>query len=80
MSYENNYKRQRRIASVMKHNYFDGVNPVSVLGFLRRLKVHADLNNLTEGTVCFFLPDFLEEPTRSEFLAYKDVGEGTGLM
>ena len=64
----------------MKHHYFDGVNPVSVLGCLRRLKVQSDLNNLTEGIVCLFLPEFLEEPARSEFLAYNDVGTGTGVM
>ena len=79
-SYEDNYKRKRRISSVMNHHCFDGVNPVSVLGFLRRLKFQSDLNNLTEGTVCPFLPDFLEEPARSEFLAYNDVGAGTGAM
>ena len=79
-SYEDNYERKRRIASVMKHHCFDGVNPVSVLGFLRRLKVQSDLNNLTEGTAFLFLPDFLEEPARSEFLAYNDVGAGTGVM
>ena len=44
------------------------------------MKVQSDLNNLTEGTVCLFLPDFLEEPARSQFLAYSDVGAGTGVM
>ena len=64
----------------MERYYFDGVNPVSVLRFLHRLKVQSDLNNLTDGTVCLFLPDFLEEPARSEFLPYNDLGAGTGVM
>ena len=68
-SYEDNYKRKRRIASVVRHHYFDGLNPVTLLGFFRRLKVQSDLNHLTEGTVCLFSPDLQEEPTRSKFLA-----------
>ena len=64
----------------MKNHFFDGKSPIEILGFLRRLKTQCDLNNITEGTAALFLPEFLEEPVRSEFISYNAVGAAIGEM
>lgn len=46
---------------MMRNEYFDTHDPISVLGFFKTFKITCDSNKVHEGTAMWTLPNFLKK-------------------